>query len=286
MAEFWKNIVSRKYLCHVKIYSFEDWIPWKSVNHECNLWCRNGESIGCSFCNKLVKPSDEAENHISRIYEAISHYSKSIELRNSVRSTLKGLVELIITVFKNIGPNNVHNQCITLVSITFDMDELIRNIAVWFLTHKKYGVQFCVSGFTCDDKCGCKPEEDYMDNTELVNFILLQFYACLRIGALLREHKLKYPEALELFTALSKSETLTIGEIIITSSVFPDACEGFKAFCKDITTKKNACLQEIAEAKRILEAEAEAKLIAEAKAQRVLEEKQISQNVRSFLKNM
>lgn len=280
-------------------------------------YCRRSQQIVfCEFCSNLKNPSTDAKSHVSRIFETIFNYSKSKEMNEFIEAHFD-VIKLVITLLGKIDASCDRLKCTTLRSITAVMDKLIREIAVWFLTHEECGVKYDDSCCICNDECICDPEEDYKGNTQLVNFILLQLYACLRISNLLKE--LQPSDAQTLMSELRESE-LTFGEIVIESSLFTDAYKGFTAFCEDITTKKNACLEEIraeaetiAEAERIAKAEAEAdaeakatliakaeaeraeadanriadaEALAKAKAKRIIEDKNKSIKVWSFLNNM
>jgi len=309
---------------------YEDLFPELDSDALCfDGYCsRQNKFVRCEFCSNLENPSIDSKSLVLRILKEISDYSKSQELEKSCEA-LFDVIKLIITLLGKIGDKNDHLKCTTLKSITAVMDELIREIAVWFLTHEECGFKYydsagceLYSGHACDcdnNECDYSPEEDYKGNTELVNFILLQLYACLLVS----EHlvALKPSDAQTLMSALCESE-LTLGEIVINFPLFPDAYEGFTAFCEDITTKKNACLEEIraeaeaeaeaervakAEAERVAKAEAEAKAnliakaeaeraeadakriadaeaLAKAKEQRAIEDQQKSKKVRSFLR--
>jgi len=243
---------------------YEDLFPELDSDAVCfDGYCSiQNKCVRCEFCSNLENPSAYSESLVSRILEEIYDYSKSEELKQFISAHFD-VIKRVITLLGKIDASGDHLKCTTLMSITAVMDELIREIAVWFLTHEECGIKYDDSCCTCNDECLCDPKEDYKGITELVNFILLQLYACLLVS----EHlvALKPSDAQTLMSALCESE-LTLGEIVINFPLFPDAYEGFTAFCEDITTKKNACLEEIrAEA----EAEAEAERVAKAEAERV-----------------
>ena len=193
-------------------------------------------------------------------------------------------------------------------------DEILK-ISIWFLTYEKlYNFSYVdiYHNCVCKDVCKCK---DTCTDNNIKKFVLIQLFACMYIISFIRnfdfKNKKKFDMFVSLFTTITESKNLTIGEIIFTSTeLFPNAEIDFTNFYKHIVTSITKIEEEV-EAKRVskaeaevkdsadadtksvaeavtetnsvLEAEAEAKSILEAEAKQLEKDKKLSQNVTNFL---